>query len=144
MNFSSPQYVYIWHTALFCPNWRQIENFCTFFKDLKALLQISLTKHNHLSHLLPFATILDVVHAKKSIFVDFGNFRVKNLKLYQPKKIFFVWNTLKTAKNRAISSLCSVSQSWKKSNIVSNLSLIWKLSLFENIQSSVCNRHIIY
>ena len=44
----------ILHTALFCPKWRHVEMFCTFFKDLKALLQISLTKHNYLSHLLPF------------------------------------------------------------------------------------------
>ena len=42
------------HTALFCPKWRQVEIFCTFFKDLKALLQISLTKHNYLIRLLPF------------------------------------------------------------------------------------------
>ena len=42
------------HTALFSQKWHKVGVFCTFFKDLKALLQISLTKHNYLSHLLPF------------------------------------------------------------------------------------------
>ena len=68
--------IIIGHTALFCPKWRHVEMFCTFFKDLKALLQISLTKHNYLSHLLPFW--MQYI-PKKSIFLDVRNwiFEVK-------------------------------------------------------------------
>ena len=101
------------HTALFCLKWCQIKNFLSSGFNLVPLLSTFVTLNEVTSHI--WSDFWCSTYQKPiSLMLEIGFLKLNcNFQNVSSRKNFCVCNKLKTAKNRAISTLCRVTRSWK-------------------------------